>query len=435
LIVAGFVIVLISNIIFFILYKISKRKSGLNNWAGYHLSQYKFNAYIRYYMLCYFDLTFFSVMKLVEGNDSTQARKVATMASYVIFTFSVVVPTFLMFVVCKRFEVMKIKNAKASFNTLVLKIDKQSRWRLVQPGYFFFRRLLTAVLLSMPIDNTFIFLQYVFILMSSHAYVLYLVAIKPYQSPLFNNYVLSNETFYSALIIAIFIFSDATPELHIKFSAGVVLMTSIFLLIFANFLMIIIMVYKGKDRLKEQIREAKLKRAEKELMEEEEEEERRQRQKQEEEEFTRLPEETTNMSHYEMNQTTNPALMNTQQQLNPKKGKKKSKKGKNQDDNVDDFAVGVTKGDFGDGPKAGKKTKSKDEKKKKRKDKNKNKQDDLEDAQIEDPSEKPDPTTDKGKKTKGSTDEFTSSSDKKKKKKDKGGDKDGGDDGDQKQLF
>merc|ERR1719498_60983 len=277
----------------------------------------------------------------------------------------------------------------------------------------------------MPIDNTFIFLQYVFILMSSHAYVLYLVAIKPYQSPLFNNYVLSNETFYSALII--FIFSDATPDLHIKFSAGVVLITSIFLLIFANFLMIIIMVYKGRDRLKEQIREAKLKRAEKELMEEEEEEERRQRQKQEEEEFTRLPEETTNMSHYEMTSTTNPALMNTQAQLNPKKNKKKGKKGKNQDDNVEDFAVGVSTNDFGDGPKAGKKVKGKDDKKKKRKDKNKGKQDDLQDANMDEASEAPpqaQPTTDKGKRTKGSTDEFTSSSDKKnKQKKDSGDDK------------
>lgn len=82
-------------------------------------------------MLAYFDLTFFSVMKLVEGNDSTQARKIATMASYIIFTLSIIVPTFLMFIVCKRFEVMKIKAAKATFNTLVLKIDKQSRWRLV----------------------------------------------------------------------------------------------------------------------------------------------------------------------------------------------------------------------------------------------------------------------------------------------------------------
>ena len=101
-------------------------------------------------MLCYFDLTFFSTMKLVEGNDSTQMRKIATMASYIIFTLSVVVPVFLMSIVCKRFEVMKIKQAKQSFNTIVLKIDKQSRWRLVVPGYFFFRRYLTACLLSMP---------------------------------------------------------------------------------------------------------------------------------------------------------------------------------------------------------------------------------------------------------------------------------------------
>lgn len=119
-------------------------------------------------------------MKIVEGNDSTELRRIATLASYVIFTLSVVVPIFLVTLICSRFDVLKISEAKAAFNTVVLKLDKQSRWRLIVPGYFFFRRLLTAVLLSMPIDTTFIFLQYVFILMSSHAYVLYLVAIKPY---------------------------------------------------------------------------------------------------------------------------------------------------------------------------------------------------------------------------------------------------------------
>ena len=36
-------------------------------WLGDILSQFKFNVYIRYYMLCYFDLTFFSVMKLVDA--------------------------------------------------------------------------------------------------------------------------------------------------------------------------------------------------------------------------------------------------------------------------------------------------------------------------------------------------------------------------------
>ena len=59
-----------------------------------------------------------------------------------------------------------------------------------------------------------------------------------------NNFVLANETFYSALIIAIFIFSDATPELYIKFAAGVVLISSTFLLLFANFLMVLIMLLR-----------------------------------------------------------------------------------------------------------------------------------------------------------------------------------------------
>lgn len=247
-------IIIVINILVFIAWLAIPKDSGPGRFIGATLKQFRFNAYIRFYMLTYFDLTFFAVMKYVEGNTSTDLRKYAEVVSYVIITLSVVMPLFIMTIVCRRYEVMKIKQAKESFNTVVLKIDKQSRWRLIVPGYFFFRRLLTACLLSMPIDNTFIFLQYVFILMSSHGYVLYLVAIKPYQSPLLNNYVLSNETFYSALIIAIFIFSDATPELHIKLGAAIVLMTSIFLLIFANFLMIVILFVKGRDKIKEEIK-------------------------------------------------------------------------------------------------------------------------------------------------------------------------------------
>jgi len=120
----------------------------------------------------------------------------------------------------------------------------------MNPAYFFARRLLTAMLLTLPIENTFIFLQYVFILMSSHAYILYMVACKPYQTPALNSYVLANETFYSALIIAIFIFSDATPELEIKFGAGVALIVSLILLVVANVVMNIYTVLRGPAKLK-----------------------------------------------------------------------------------------------------------------------------------------------------------------------------------------
>ena len=184
----------------------------------------------------------------------------ATYVSYAILVLSGVIPFFLMFVVCKRYEVMKIKDAKASFNTLILKVDKQSRWRLLVPGFFFLRRFLTACLLAMPQDNEYIFMQYIFVLCSSHVYVLYLVYFKPYQTPLLNNYMLANETFYCGLIVSVFFFSDATPDYGIKIGAGIILMSTIFLLIFSNFWMIIILMYKGGQEFKIDIKESKLKR-------------------------------------------------------------------------------------------------------------------------------------------------------------------------------
>jgi hypothetical protein len=91
--------------------------------------------------------------------------------------------------------------------------------------------------------------------MSSHAYVLYLVAMKPYQTSGINSYVLANETFYSALIIAIFIFSDATPELNIKRGAGVALMTSLILLVLSNIFINVWYVCRGKASIKAAIKD------------------------------------------------------------------------------------------------------------------------------------------------------------------------------------
>lgn len=223
--------------------------------ANRTMTQFKANIYIRAYMLCYFDATFFSLMKIMEDDNGTGMRKALLLVSYVLFIISIILPVFLVTLIFRRFEILKIKEAKQSFNTLLLKIDKSSKWRIVNPAYFFARRLLTAILLTLPIDNTFIFLQYVFILMSSHAYILYLVAFKPFQTAGINSYVLANETFYSALIIAIFIFSDATPERNIKFGAGCALISSLILLIFSNVLTNIVYMIRGPKPLKDAINE------------------------------------------------------------------------------------------------------------------------------------------------------------------------------------
>lgn len=112
LMACGAVVVVLVNIVIAIAYCVSSKESKTGQWLSDTLAQFKFNAYIRYYMVCYFDLTFFAIMKLVDaskGNDTTPGRRGATIASYVIFTLAMVMPVFFVSVVCYRFDVMRIK--------------------------------------------------------------------------------------------------------------------------------------------------------------------------------------------------------------------------------------------------------------------------------------------------------------------------------------
>ncbi len=259
-----------------------KNGGATGGWVKRRLDQFKFNAYLRLFMLVYFDFTFFSVMKILEGNHATMMRKIALTFSYLFLAVAVLVPILLVGVILKKHKQIQTREGKSRFNTLMLKIDKASRWRNVNVAFFFGRRLLTAVLLCLPITTEYIFLQYVFVLVSSHAYILYMVAVKPYQTPMMNTFVLMNETFYSALIILIFIFSDATPQLSIKLIAGYALHASIFLLVIANLIFIAYSVKLGKPIMKERIKIAKKKRIEREEQRRKEDEERRRKAKEEE---------------------------------------------------------------------------------------------------------------------------------------------------------
>ena len=149
--------IVVSNLVVFIIYKVC-RHGSINDWASKALIQFKANVYIRAYMLIYFDATFFSLMKIMEDNNTTATRKALLLLSYVLFIVSIILPVVLIALILRRFEILKIKEAKQSFNTLLLKIDKAGKWRILNPAYFFGRRLLTAILLTLPIHNTFILL-------------------------------------------------------------------------------------------------------------------------------------------------------------------------------------------------------------------------------------------------------------------------------------
>jgi hypothetical protein len=287
-----FGVVIILNILLFIMSFMCKTgKCG--EFVQAKLSQFKFNAYIRFYMLSYFDFTFLSILKILDGKNLTTIRKVARFFSYAFFVLSIILPTFFLALLIKRAPILNEKEGKAKFNTLITKIDKRSKWRLFQPIMFFIRRASTAALLCMPIDNEYIFLQYIFILVTSHIYILYLVGTEPYQTPIYNGYMVANETFYSMIIILIFIFSDATPQLNLKVIAGLALVVSIFLIVGANLVLVLYLVIKGRESLKEAVKLALKKRIEEEEKEAEDERERQEKKRLEQEEMYRLPDDST----------------------------------------------------------------------------------------------------------------------------------------------
>lgn len=73
--------------------------------------------------------------------------------SYIFFVISIIAPVFFVALLLKKFEVLKNKDGKKAFNSLVLKIDKASKWRVIHVAFFFGRRLLTAILLTLPITS------------------------------------------------------------------------------------------------------------------------------------------------------------------------------------------------------------------------------------------------------------------------------------------
>lgn len=153
--------------------------------------------------------------------------------------------------------------------------------------------------------------------------------------------MLANETFYSALIVAIFIFSDATPELNIKVGAAMAIIASLSLIVISNVITNIVYLIRGPAKLKEEARVAKIKRAEKEALQKAEEEERRLKKKKEEEEFIKLPDETQqNMSQID-NSTSNAHTLSELAVTKPSTAKKsKSSKNKKADDNVVEADMG-----------------------------------------------------------------------------------------------
>jgi hypothetical protein len=100
-----FSVMVVANIVLFAL-SFTCKTGRIGEFVQNSLRQFKFNAYIRFYMLAYFDFTFFSIMKILDGNNSTTTRKVATFFSYAFFVTSIIIPLFFLALLIRKFDIL-----------------------------------------------------------------------------------------------------------------------------------------------------------------------------------------------------------------------------------------------------------------------------------------------------------------------------------------
>jgi len=91
------------------------------------------------------------------------------------------------------------------------------------------------------------------------------MTIKPYVNPLLNKFVFTSEGTYVLCCVSTLVFSDSEPSLQIKVGFSIVLFTTVVILIFNNFLCVVILLYKGPEKMKEEIKIAKQRRIDEEI--------------------------------------------------------------------------------------------------------------------------------------------------------------------------
>ena len=80
-------------------------------------------------------------------------------------------PLVAMIYLCAKVKDLKDKQNKQSFNTLLLKVDKERYMSILLPIFFFLRRLMTAMILVLGAE--LVVLQYVCVIITSFVFFLY----------------------------------------------------------------------------------------------------------------------------------------------------------------------------------------------------------------------------------------------------------------------
>ena len=95
--------------------------------------------------MAYIDLVLIAGIVLFESSEDVLS--LWGIVALLVITFTIFIPLSVLFYLCSKFNQLQDKEQKQNFNTLLLKVDKEDRWRIFLPCFFFFRRFMTAIIL------------------------------------------------------------------------------------------------------------------------------------------------------------------------------------------------------------------------------------------------------------------------------------------------
>ena len=188
-------------------------------------------------MMSYMDLVLIAGLVLFDNNDDVLSIK--GILALLVITFAFFIPLSVLFYLCAKFNQLTDKEQKRNFNTLLLKVDKEDRWRIFLPCFFFFRRFFTVLMLVIGAtdDKASAYYQFAVVIILSAILIFYLAKEEPYVTRRMNAYVLCMEFFYFMLGMLAFIFTEATDEVDAKLTAAIASLVFLCLFVLANFLM------------------------------------------------------------------------------------------------------------------------------------------------------------------------------------------------------
>lgn len=133
-------------------------------------------------MVVYLDMVFITGILIADDvkAEGTDLQWTSFMA-YLILAVSAFIPFMVMIYLCAKFDTLKEKAGKEHFNTLLLKIDKEDRWRIFLPSFYFFRRFAIGVVLVLGSkEEAPAYLQFVVLISCSALKIFYLAKTEPY---------------------------------------------------------------------------------------------------------------------------------------------------------------------------------------------------------------------------------------------------------------